>query len=125
MSSFVYLIRNGDLYIIGSSSNLERTLTSYKPGELVASLKTDNHEVLTKNLRRTYLDNRLPCSDYFRLSNSQARECKGLLDKGGDSSFIKPFFTGYRLILFFFFTWFLIAFTIIQFAINPILVRFS
>ena len=124
MYSFVYLIRNGDLFIIGSSSNLERTLSSYKPGELVASLKTDNHEALMKNLRRTYNDHRLAGSDYFRLSNSQARECQVLLEKGVGTSFLKPFFTGYRLILFFLFSWLFIAFIIIQFVVNPILLRF-
>ena len=97
MASFVYLIRNGDLYVIGSSTNIDRTLASYSPGELVATKKTDNHEALLKNLRRTYIDNRLPSSDYFRLSNSQVRECQTLLGNDSNGSFLRPFFTGYRL----------------------------
>ena len=124
MSSFVYLIRNGDLYVIGSSTNIDRTLASYSPGELVASQKTDNPEGLLKNLRRSYIDNRLPSSNYFRLSNSQARDCKTFLGKDTSSTFLKPFFTGYRLFFVFTFFWLLITFIIIQFAINPIIGRF-
>ncbi len=124
MSSFVYLIRNGDLYVIGSSANIDRTLATYSPGELVASQKTDNPEALLKNLRRSYIDNRLPSSDYFRLSNSQARECQTLLGKDVSGTFFKPFFTGYRLVVVFTFFWFLISLIIIQFAINPIIGRF-
>ena len=125
MSSFVYLIRNGDLYVIGSSSNIDRTLASYNPGELVASLKTDNPDTLLNNLRRSYIDNRLPGSDYFRLSNSQVRECQLLLENDKGSIFFKPFFTGYRLLFIFILSWLMITFTIIQFAINPIFRRFS
>ncbi len=125
MSSFVYLIRNGDLYLIGSSSNIDRTLASYNPGELVASIKTDTPETILNNLRKTFIHNRLPGSDYFRLSNSQARECQTLLEKDVGSIFFKPFFTGYRLFLLFVFFWLLITTGIIQLAINPILGRFS
>ncbi len=123
MSSFVYLLRNGDLYVIGSSTNIERTLASYSPGELVASQKTANPEALLKNLRRSYIDNRLPSSDYFRLSNSQARECQTLLGKEATATFFKPLFTGYRLLFVFTFFWLLITLIIIQFAINPIIGR--
>ena len=124
MSSFVYLIRNGDLYVIGSSNNIDRTLASYSPGVLVASQKTDNPEALLKNLRRSYIDNRLPSSDYFRLSNSQARECQILLGKDVTDKMFTPFFTGYRLFVTFTFCWLLITLIIIQFAINPIIGRF-
>ena len=124
MSSLVYLIRNGDLYVIGSSNNIDRTLASYSPGVLVASQKTDNPEALLKNLRRSYIDNRLPSSDYFRLSNSQARDCMSLLGKDVPVTFLKPFFSGYRLLLVFAFFWLLITLIIIQFAINPIIGRF-
>ena len=124
MSSLVYLIRNGDLYVIGSSTNIDRTLSSYSPGVLVASQKTDNPEALLKNLRRTYIDNRLPSSDYFRLSNSQARECQTLLGKDVTDAFFKPIFTGYRLFFVFTFFWLLITLIIIQFAVNPIIGRF-
>ena len=124
MSSFVYLIRNGDLYVIGSTANIDRTVASYSPGELVASQKTDNPEALLKNLRRSYVDHRLPSSDYFRLSNSQARECQILLGKEVPGAFLKPIFTGYRLFFVFLFFWLSITLIIIQFAINPIIGRF-
>ena len=124
MSSLVYLIRNGDLYVIGSSTNIDRTLAAYRPGELVASQKTDNPEALLKNLRTSYIDNRLPSSDYFRLSNSQAKQCQTLLGKDLSGTLLKPFFTGYRLFVIFIFFWLMISLTIIQFVINPIIGRF-
>ena len=66
MASYVYLIQNGDLFNIGFTNNLERTRIDLRPGELVAFLITDKPEPLVKNLRKTYVDNRLPGSDYYR-----------------------------------------------------------
>ena len=125
MSSFVYLIRNGDLFIIGSSNNIERSLSSYKPEELLASLESNSPDLLLRNLRRAYVDCRLPGSDYYRLSNSQVNECRNILEQDVKINYFKPFFTGYRLFFVFVFSWLLITFIIIQFAINPILGRFS
>ena len=66
MASYVYLIQNGDLFNIGFTSNLERTRIDLRPGELVAFLITEKPEPLIKNLRKTYVDNRLPGSDYYK-----------------------------------------------------------
>ena len=125
MASYVYLIQNGDLFNIGFTNNLERTRIDLRPGELVAFLITEKPEALIKNLRKTYVDNRLPCSDYYRLSNSQVKECRSLLEGDGLKNYFQPFLKGPILFLFFISSWFLITYIIVETVVNPILSRFS
>ena len=124
MASYVYLIQNGDLFNIGFTNNLERKRIELRPGELIAFSITDNPESIIKNLRKNYIDNRLPCSDYYRLANSQVNECRSILEGDVSSNYFQPFLKGYSLFLFFILSWFLITYIIIQFAVNPILGRF-
>ena len=125
MASYIYLIQNGDLFNIGFTNNLERTRIDLRPGELVAFLITEKPEPIIKNLRKTYVDNRLPGSDYYRLANSQVKECKSLLDGDGSNNYFQPFFKGPSLVIFFILSWFTLTLSIIKFAVNPILDRFS
>ena len=125
MASYVYLIQNGDLFNIGSTNNLERTRIELRPGELLAFSITENPEPLIKNLRKTYIDNRLPGSDYYRLANSQVKECRSSLEGDGLNNYFQPFLKGPSLFLFFILSWLLITYLIIEFAVNPILASFS
>ena len=125
MSSYVYLIQNGDLFNIGFTNNLERTRIDLRPGELIAFLITDNPEPLIKNLRKTYVENRLPGSDYYRLANSQVKQCRFLLEDDGSNNYFQPFLRGTSLLIFFILSWFFLTYFIIQFAVNPVLSRFS
>tara|TARA_Y100001968_G_C19128748_1_gene605611 strand:+ start:146 stop:523 length:378 start_codon:yes stop_codon:yes gene_type:complete len=124
MASYVYLIKNGDLFNIGSTNNLERARIDLRPGELLAFSITEEPDSLLKNLRRIYVDNRLPCSDYYRLANSQVKECIAILEGETSNNYFQPFLKGPSLFLFFIFSWFLISYLIIEFAVNPILSRF-
>ena len=125
MASYVYLIQNGELFNIGSTNNLERTRIELRPGELLAFSITEKPEPLIKDLRKTYIDNRLPCSDYYRLANSQVKECCYFLEGNGSNNYFQPFLKGPSLILFFIFCWFLITYLIIELAVNPILTTFG
>ena len=125
MVSYVYLIQNGDLFNIGFTNNLERARIDLRPGELIAFLSTEKPEPLIKNLRKLYADNRIPGSDYYRLSNSQVKECRTLLEGDGSNKYFQPFLKGPRLFIFFMFSWFFVTYIIIEFAIDPILSRFS
>ena len=125
MASYVYLIQNGDLFNIGFTNNLERTRIELRPGELIAFSITDKPEAVIKNLRKLYIDNRLPGSDYYRLANSQVKECTSFLEGDGSNNYFQPFFKGPVLFLLFISSWFLLAFLIIEVAVNPILARFS
>ena len=125
MASYVYLVQNGDLFNIGFTSNLERTRIDLRPGELIAFSMTENPEALIKNLRRIYIDNRLPGSDYYRLANSQIKECRSIIEGNANNNYFQPFLKGPVLFFFFMFSWALITYIIIEIAVNPILIRFS
>tara|TARA_B100000965_G_C18907820_1_gene463193 strand:+ start:42 stop:419 length:378 start_codon:yes stop_codon:yes gene_type:complete len=125
MSSYVYLIQNGDLFNIGVTNNLERTRIDLRPGELIAFSIIEKPEPLINNLRKIYIDNRLPGSNYYRLANSQVKECRSLLEGDGSNNYFQPFLKGPILFLLFILSWFLITYFIIEFAVNPILSRFS
>ena len=86
MPSYVYLIQNGDLFNVGITNNLERTRIELRPGELIAFSITEKPEPLIKNLRKIYIDNRLPGSDYYRLANSQVNECRSFLEGDGTNN---------------------------------------
>tara|TARA_B100000965_G_scaffold111697_1_gene92214 strand:+ start:5871 stop:6248 length:378 start_codon:yes stop_codon:yes gene_type:complete len=125
MASYVYLIQNGDLFNIGYTDNLERKRIELRPGELVAFSITETPEALIKNLRKIYIDNRLPSSDYYRLANSQVKECRSLLEGDGSNEYFQPFLKGPSLFALFILSWFFITYIIINFAVNPILTSFN
>ena len=125
MASYVYLIQNGDLFNIGSTNNLERTRIELRPGEMLAFSITEKPEQLIKNLRQTYIDNRLPGSDYYRLANSQVKQCRSFLEGDGSNNYLQPFFSGPSVVLFFMASWIVITYIIIEFAVNPILSNFN
>ena len=125
MASYVYLIQNGDLFNIGITTNLERTRIELRPGELLAFSINKKSEPLIKNLRNIYNDNRLPGSDYYRLANSQVKECRSFLEGDGSNNYFQPLLKGPSLFLFFASSWFLITYIIIEFAVNPILSSFT
>ena len=125
MTSYVYLIQNGDLFNIGLTNNLERTRIELRPGELIAFSITEEPESLIKNLRKIYIDNRLPGSDYYRLANSQIKECRTFLEGDGSNNYFQPLLNGPSLFLVFILSWFLITYIIIEFAVDPIFSRFS
>ena len=125
MASYVYLIQNGDLFNIGFTNNLERTRIDLRPGELIAFLITDTPDKMIKNLRKTYVDNRLPGSDYYRLANTQVKECRSLLEGDGSNNYFQPFLKGPSLLIFFILSWLLLTYFIIEFAVNPVLTRFG
>ena len=125
MASYVYLIQNGDLFNIGFTNNLERKRIELRPGELISFSITEKPDQLIKDLRKIYVDNRLPGSDYYRLSNSQVKQCRSFLDGEGSNNYFQPFLKGPSLVLFFILSWFLLTYIIIAFAVNPVLSRFS
>ncbi len=125
MASYVYLIQNGDLFNIGVTNNLERTRIELRPGELVAFSITDKPEPIINNLRRIYIDNKLPGSDYYRLANSQVKECRSLLESDSINNYFEPFLKGPTLYISFILSWLLITFIIVEFLVNPIFARFG
>ncbi len=80
MSEFVYLMKNGDLYKLGSTSNLESEASKLKPGEIISSFKTKDHKSFEARLLRIYKKRRIPDTNYFRLSESEVENCKKHLE---------------------------------------------
>ena len=71
---YVYLIRNGDLYKIGRTDNLQRRLKQLQPCTVIQTLETDRSRDLEYDLHKKFKSQRLPQTEYFRLSKSQVEE---------------------------------------------------
>ena len=87
MSGFVYLMKNGDLYKLGCTTNLKSEASKMKPGEIVSSFKTSDPKSFEVRLLRLYKKKRIPDTNYFRLSESEVNNCKKHLE--GKSNFPK------------------------------------
>jgi len=124
MDSYVYLIRNHDLYAIGSSRNIDNTRQKLKPGELIAYIKTKDSDLICKNLFSRYSQGRLPNSDYFRLTSLQVEDCKRVMKGKVGKNFFAPIFTGKVLFGTFLLSWLILSGIIIKFIVNPIFSRF-
>ena len=80
MSEFVYLMKNGDLYKLGCTSNLESEASKMKPGKIISSFKTQDPKSFEVRLLRLYKKRRIPDTNYFRLSESEVDNCKKHLE---------------------------------------------
>ena len=80
MPEFVYLMKNGDLYKLGCTSDLENEASKMKPGEIISSFKTKYPKSFEARLLRLYKKKRIPDTNYFRLSESEVDNCKKHLE---------------------------------------------
>tara|TARA_B100000614_G_C14300119_1_gene391629 strand:- start:75 stop:635 length:561 start_codon:yes stop_codon:yes gene_type:complete len=87
MSGFVYLMKNGDLYKLGCTTNLKSEANKMKPGEIISSFKTNDPKSFEVRLLRLYKKKRIPDTNYFRLSESEVNNCIKHLE--GKSNFPK------------------------------------
>ena len=125
MAQYIYLIRNGDLYNIGKTEQLELIKKSLAPGKVEAILQTNEATSILKILQNKYAKRVLPGSNYFRLTKEEFIECKRQLEIGQNINDFKPFFTGIRLLTTFLVAWVTITFLIIRFGIEPVFDKFS
>ena len=123
MDSYLYLIRNGEFYNIGSGSNIDKVQEVLKPGQLFAYLKTRDAVAMRKNLHDRYSNVRLPGSDYFKLSKSQLLECQLMMKSEGNKKYFEPIFRGKNLVLTFLLAWLSLSGIIIKLAVDPIMER--
>ena len=125
MAQYVYLIRNEDLYTLGLTNNLGETQQNLKPGVLEASLQADDAKEILNILRKNYSSERLPQSNYYRLTKYQYLECKQKLEGGKNQVDFKPIFSGPILIFTFTTIWIGLSMLIIKFGVEPIFNQFS
>ena len=68
---FVYLIRNQELVKIGITGNLLRRMAQLEPDEVLNVVRCKNYLELEKDLHSLFKDERIPQTEYFRLSDEQ------------------------------------------------------
>ncbi len=125
MKEYVYLIRNGNLYNIGKTKQLDSIKKKLSPGVIEAVLKTEDALPILKTLQSKYSGKWLPESNYFRLTKDEFIECKRQLEKGQSLNDFKPFFSGLKLFFTFIFAWTGLSFLIIRFGIDPVFDKFN
>ena len=76
---FVYFIRNQDIYKIGITQNLLRRLDQLNPDEVLNTVRCSNFDQLEKDLHKLFKENRIPQTEYFRLTPSQVEEVHQLM----------------------------------------------
>ena len=81
MNGWLYLIKNGDLYKIGITSDFERRMRQLKPDCIVAKLYSNEFKKLERELHKKYKNVRIPQTEYFRLEHKQIKQIKKRLNK--------------------------------------------
>ena len=76
---FVYFIRNQDIYKIGITQNLLARLDQLNPDEVLNTVRCSNFDQLEKDLHKLFKENRIPQTEYFRLTPSQVEEVHQLM----------------------------------------------
>ena len=74
MCGWIYLIKNGDLYKIGITKNIDRRMQQLKPDYVVAKLYSSAFRELEREFHKRYKKVRIPQTEYFRLNHMQIRE---------------------------------------------------
>ena len=79
MSGWTYLIKNGDLYKIGITKNINNRMRQLKPDEVLAKSYRSNYRELEKHLHFRYKKVRIPQTEYFRLNIIEIRDCRRII----------------------------------------------
>jgi len=81
---FVYFVRNGDIFKIGITENLVRRFNEIKPDEILNVVRCFNYKEVEKRLHSEYKQDRIPQSEYFRLSEAKVNRIHSLLLEWAD-----------------------------------------
>ena len=79
---FVYFIKNEDIYKIGITDNLMRRLNELKPDEVINTVRCSNYETLEKQLHKKFKKQRIPQTEYFRLTQNLIQQVIDEMTKG-------------------------------------------
>lgn len=74
MPGTIYLIRNGGLYKIGVTNDLDRRMKELEPDEILAAQVTAYYLEEEKELHKRYKHCRVPQTEYFRLTQEEVKE---------------------------------------------------
>ena len=81
---FIYLIRNKDLYKIGITVSMKRRVKELKPDEVIAVKEAANMRGIEQLLHNRYKHQRIPQTEYFRLTSDEVEEAVYIL--GGETA---------------------------------------
>ena len=81
MKGWLYIIKNGDLYKIGITKNLDRRMRELKPDYVIAKIYSRDFKDLEKEIHNRFKNFRIPQTEYFRLDHTQIREIKQRISK--------------------------------------------
>ena len=81
MSGWLYLIKNGDLYKIGITKNINKRMRQLKPDYVVAKIYSSRFRELEKEFHKIYKNVRIPQTEYFRLNQKQIKNIKERISK--------------------------------------------
>ena len=78
---FVYLVRNGDLYKIGVTTDLKRRLSELKPDEVVNTVKRSDYAEIERKIHKRFKRLRVPQTEYFRLTEADLAAVEALMEQ--------------------------------------------
>ena len=81
MSGWLYLIKNGDLYKIGITKNINNRMKQLKPDLVIAKIYSKNFKQLERTFHKRFKDVRIPQTEYFRLDQFQIRDIENTIRK--------------------------------------------
>ena len=81
MRGWLYLIKNGDLYKIGITKNIDKRIRQLKPDYVVAKLYSSRFMELEREFHKIYKKVRIPQTEYFRLDQKQIKNIKQRIRK--------------------------------------------
>ena len=81
MRGWLYLIKNGDLYKIGITKNLDSRMRQLKPDSILAKLYSTDFKQLEREFHKRYKNVRIPQTEYFRLDDFQIKDIKQRISK--------------------------------------------
>ena len=80
MCGWLYVIKNGDLYKIGITKNIDKRIRQLRPDSIVAKLYSGSYRELEREFHRRYKNVRIPQTEYFRLDHKQIKDIKQRLN---------------------------------------------
>ena len=81
MCGWLYLIKNGDLYKIGITKNVDKRMRQLRPDSIVAKLYSSRFREIEREFHKRYKNVRIPQTEYFRLDQKQIKEIKQRISK--------------------------------------------
>jgi hypothetical protein len=78
---FIYFIRNGDIYKIGSAGDLAKKIVELRADEILNVARCSNYRALERLIHAEFRSVRIPQTEYFRLSEEQIESVHRMINK--------------------------------------------